>query len=60
MDNTAIGPQTYLMGQILPALMEQWLRGQLPMSMTRDEVVDMAIATVDRAMEKMQWPDGRP
>ena len=60
----SIGPRIYLVGQILPALIEVWQRKlkqqRMPPNLSPEEVVDEAIRWADLTLERMQWPNGKP
>jgi len=51
----SIGPRIYLVGQVLPVL----IQGP-PEGLTPEEVIDEAIRWADLTLERMQWPNGKP
>jgi len=55
----SFGPRVYLVGQILPVLIQGQLTGT-DSDMSQEEVIDIAIRWADATLERMQWPDGKP
>lgn len=55
----SIGPRTYLVGQILPALIQK-AEIKDPTLVWMKEIAEHAVKIADHALDRMQWPDGKP
>ncbi len=57
----SFGPCTYLVGQVLPALLEALYRRAVnPKTEELDEACRIAIYIADVTLGKMTWPGGKP